>query len=154
MNVTKKAELCRLLDTLPDEEIDRLIADGVNATMTAAQKAGVAYKSQQRSLTRFKASPSKLPALAEVLDLSEADLLAMDREMILDAIEALLDDLIAADDDEAGMLPSATATATKSGGTWVDQWVNGPPPARVTRKAAGRQPQTLGDLYLWSQGRL
>lgn len=44
MNTTKKAQLAQLLDTLPPDEVERLIAQGVQRTQTAAKAAGVALK--------------------------------------------------------------------------------------------------------------
>lgn len=123
MNATKKAKLRELLDTLPEEEIERLIAQGAARTEMATKASALAtrYKSQGRSVAAYKATPAKLVALATLLDLSEAELMAMDREQVLDAIEDLLEAFVDADDDEpveseSSMLPSANgmAAATKT----------------------------------------
>lgn len=46
MNATKKAQLLGLLDTLQPDEVEQLIAKGVQRTQAAAKAAGVALKTQ------------------------------------------------------------------------------------------------------------
>lgn len=52
MNTTKKVQLQQLLDTMPPDEVDRLIAQGVQRTQTAAKAAGVALKADQAQATQ------------------------------------------------------------------------------------------------------
>lgn len=87
MNATKKAELRRLLgDAMDDEEIEQLIAQGVQRTIAAAKAAGVA----------LKADP-----LGELLP---PEVAAAVREAIRTAPRDLVDAAIAALTNERGWL--------------------------------------------------
>lgn len=119
------------------------------STMKTAAQLGISFKAAAGDPAELAAS--LLPVLAQMSDDQYDDFLdALDEAR--GQIEGAADDE-PAESDEAGMLPSAGgAVATKGSGNPVVAWVDGSP-ARVATKAASRQPETLRDLYWWSQGR-